>query len=136
MKLERDIFVYIEKELYDFEDTKKKFEDITQDIIHYTPPYEEIRTLEISDRTGKTALKLLTDKDIKRMEKVIYSISISLIKTGLPYREIFEDKYFKHPYKTWEELSETYGVDVSTIYRQRVKLIEKIDRRLKPYEKK
>lgn len=134
MKVRRDIFLYIEKELYDFEDTKKKFEDVTQDIIHYTPENNEIRTLDISDRVGQTVIKLLTNQDLKRMEQVIYAISISLITTKPIYREIIEEKYFKKQYITWEELAEIYSVDVTTIYRQRVKFIKNVAKRLEPLD--
>ena len=133
MKLRKSTFRYIEQEIYTHPETKVALDELTEDIILATPPYQEIRTLEPSDPTGTSASLLATNKLRMRMIDTVYAIDISFIELTPEYRDPLEDKYWKRSYLTWEDIAQLYHVERRTLYRWRSGFVADVARRLGLY---
>ena len=126
MSLKFRTFRYLEQEIYDLKDTKKRLEELRKDIIYRTVEKEEIRGTDVSDRTGKAVTRLVMDVRLKRMEEVINAVDCSLGKLDPVKRNILEEKYIRNQYLTWDEVARAWNVDTRTLYRWRSSLVEEI----------
>lgn len=133
MKLRKSTFRYIENEIYDHHETRKALEELTEDIILATPPYQEIRTQDPSDPTGKSASLLATNKIRMRMIDTVYAIEISFIELDPIQRDPLEDKYWKRSYMQWGDIAQLYNTDRTTLYRWRSCFVADVARRLGLY---
>jgi hypothetical protein len=79
MRLRRSTFYYIEKELYDYPQTKRHLKELHDNILNSTPPKHEIRSTDISDPTFYIATMLTTHKLKLRMEEIIFVIDVALV---------------------------------------------------------
>jgi len=73
-RLSKNIYRYIENEIKSYPETKKDLEHRKDDIILKVPVIQEIRGTDIGDVTANKALKISSDKQIKRMEQIIKGI--------------------------------------------------------------
>lgn len=118
-----DIKNFIEAELRDYHKTKKDLEEAKEDIASegIIPTMSHAQsgpTYKINRATESKAMKLVTNKRIKRMEDVINAIDIVLGELPEDRIELIELKYWQRPRKLtdagiWTRLS----IDRSTFYR-------------------
>lgn len=133
MKLRKSTFRYIENEIYDHPETKKALEELTEDIILATPPYQEIRSTDVHDSTFITASLLATNKIRMRMIDTVYAIDIAFITLIPEQRDVIEDKYWTRPKLGWLVVASDHYLDKSTIYRWRTEFVEDVALRLGLY---
>jgi len=126
VRLHRSTFNYIEKELYDYPQTKRHLKKLHDDILNSTPPKHEIRSTDVSNPTFYIVSMLTTHKLKLRMEEIIFVIDVAMVDTESRYREAFEDKYWERPSISWTKLSFDHDIPESTLYRLRSIFINKI----------
>jgi RinA family phage transcriptional activator len=133
MNLRKSTFRYIEQEIYNYHETKKSLDGLTDDIIYSTPPYKEVRTNDPKDITYETVALLATNKIRKRMIDTIYVIEIVFNELDPTIRDALEDKYWNKSHLTWTDVASLHHVDRRTIYRWRTALVTEIATRLGLY---
>lgn len=123
MKLQRDYFKFIEREMYNYDSYKKELEELCEDIISGRP-YELTTTISVGSIPGPTwrkTEKLLTNKVIIRMEKTINAIDRALERLGEEHRKLFNLRYQKCC--PWQEVCMELPVSRSNYFRMRKELV-------------
>lgn len=125
--MDKALFKYIEKELYDYEDTLKLIEDLEYDIrcdsgINYETERTG-QTYRISQPTEDKAINLITNKQLTRAVSTIEAIEKAKRRMGDTERQILDLKYiqqihFKRIYAVLVPMSE------KTFYNYRNRIIK------------
>jgi RinA family phage transcriptional activator len=126
MRISRNTFYYIEKELYDYKKTKEYLIELEKDIMLSTPPKYEIRSTDVSDIVFHIVTMMTTHKLKARMEQVVKVIDRLLKEMDSIVRDALSDKYWERPSKSWSRIAFDHSVDNSTLYRWRVAFVKKI----------
>lgn len=130
MKLRKSTFRYIEQEIYNYYDTKKKAEELTIDLAYSTPEQHEIRSTDISDPTFVIADILATHKERRRMIDTTQAIHSSILALDPEIYDVLNDKYWIRPYMSWVDIATVHNVGKSTLYEWRSYFVSKIAARL------
>ena len=95
--LQLEYFEYIERELFNYDETKKEIEDLREDILSEAPAVSELATTIMtgttSDSTGRKAEKLLTNKVLVRMAKTVKGIDRALSRLSESHEIFFHLRY-------------------------------------------
>jgi len=122
VKLEKAVFKYVEHELYNYQYALQEIEDLREDIIESVPFKETIPgSGHISDPTARKAVKLITNKAIKRMSDTILAIERALDRLNPDHRAIFELKHCQR--LPWQKVCEEMPVSERTYFRLRRELV-------------
>lgn len=124
MTIPRAVFRYIEHELYNYEETKKKIYELREDILEEMPvPFKEVvpGTGHISDPTARQATKLVTSTALKKMVDNVTAIDRSLDRLNDDHRQLFVLKY-QHALH-WKKVCSEMPVSDRTYFRLRRELV-------------
>jgi RinA family phage transcriptional activator len=94
--MKKEVFKYIERELYDYEDTKKAILDLKDEILH---PYKtddinkDIKGNATSSPTENTVIKIATHKQLNRMINTVRAIDKVVDKLDGELKELYILKY-------------------------------------------
>ena len=121
MKIDRAISMYIEHELYSYDDIKKELEFCREEIIEGESKPEVAVQGGIGNKTENKTIKLLSSKFIGQSKKNIKAIDRTLDLLGATYKEFFMLKYLKGLSKI-EVLVEMH-ISESTYFRYKRELI-------------
>jgi RinA family phage transcriptional activator len=128
--LRKDVFRYIEREIYDFHDTCTHLVELEDNIINRTTEKHEIRSNTVSNPTLSIATIMMTNKAIIRMNETIDAIENAFDKFSPEQRVVLQYKYWKHPFCSWESVAMKYYVDSRTVYRWRRVLVNEVANKL------
>ncbi len=125
-KLKREIFRYIEFELYQYEENKKMIEQIRDDILYqYGQPYarDGVKTQRAApgDPTGQAALKLITTSALAHAERTARAIEEALARLTGQHRAIFEKQYQEK--KPWRKICTELNICESGYFKKRRELV-------------
>jgi RinA family phage transcriptional activator len=128
--LDRATFKYIEKEIYAFEKTKKRIEEIRTEIILSTSYPQEIRTPDPKDPTGIITTRLMLDIRLQRLQFITDAIEESITIMLPEVLDVLSYKYWKYPKIQWAEVAHRFRFDEKTVYNWRREFIEDIAKEL------
>lgn len=99
MAIKREIKAYIEAELRDYHDTIKAIEEDREELILSSPVRDNVggKSYDIGDPTQAKAIKLLTNKRIRRMEQTVEAINRVLAELPEEKYRLVELKYWTRP---------------------------------------
>jgi RinA family phage transcriptional activator len=124
----RAAFRYIESELFHFHETKLEIENLRAEIMKKSG--EEMvggRSNLPGDPTGETAIALLTDRRLERMEKIVYIIETVIQQLPDDRRRLLEIRYWKKPQLlTWDGIALKMDRDRTTLIRWRNEIVNLI----------
>jgi RinA family phage transcriptional activator len=116
--LRKEIRRYIETELQDYENTKREYELVQQDIVNQSGTLDgQPRGTDISQPTERKAIKLVTNKRLAQLERTIKAIE--RVITNLPEEKfkLVRLKYWTSPQiLTDEGIAQQIGCSRSTYY--------------------
>ena len=130
MRLRQETFKQIERELYDYHDTRKRCNEIVTNIIYSSPAKYEVRGHDISDPTFDAASKIVCSKQRIRMIEIICAIDVSFMILKPKRYEVLKDKYFLQKNLTWTQIAELHTVDRKTLYNWRTVFVISIAKQL------
>lgn len=124
MKLARDIFRYVEHELYNYDSSKGEIQDMREEILLSSPcpsvtPLSS--TNSVSDTTGKKAVSLVSSRAISHMARIIKCIDGALARLNEDHLLIFELKYRQR--LPWQRVCDEIPMTRTTFFRVRRELI-------------
>ncbi len=119
--LSKNIYRYVESEIKAYPKTKKELEHRKGDIIFNAPIAQEIRGTDIGDVTANKALKIGSDKHIKRMEQIIKAIEKVYNNLGQDKKMVMNNLWTSK-YQD-KGMASKVSVDERTIRRWRVEII-------------
>lgn len=95
--LQREYFEYIERELFNYDETRREIDELREDIISEAPAVSELATSITSgtksDSTEKKAEQLLTNKVLARMIKTVKAIDRALGRLSETHEMLFHLRY-------------------------------------------
>lgn len=134
--MRREIKAYIEAELRDYHQTKKDLEEALKDVI------EENFAVKIDDVGGSPgnivsrpvevkAIKLLTNRRIKKMDEIVSAIDDVVSDLDEPKYRLIEMCYWTKPnYLKDIGIARELNIDRSTFYRWRDIILEAISEKM------
>jgi len=133
LKLKRQTFKYIEREIYDLHDTIKEIKVIEYDIIHGNdtdidspqPGRTSVRT--INDTTAIKATELAEHKRLKRMKEKVNAIL--KVYNSLPEekKRLIELYYWERPGElTWDGVAKELHIGRATAIRWRNAFVKRV----------
>jgi RinA family phage transcriptional activator len=126
----KETFQHIEREIYDYKETKKNLDQLTYDIIHSTPEMHEIRGTHISDPTYFKATQLATHILRENMYRMIYAIDLAFESIDPVKRKALQAKYWHQKHVHWTVIADEFYLERKTLYNWRQELIALIAMRL------
>ena len=121
MRLSKPVFRYIETELYNYDYTKRKLEEVKRDIIAAAPIPSAGSKTAVADPTASKAGKLLSNRTICRMEETLASIDRALQLVDDDHRTLFE-LYYRQGLR-WRKVCDTMPTSRATFFRLRDQLV-------------
>lgn len=120
MAIRREIKAYIEAEIRDYNDTLRAICEDKNEILLSSPGFDNIggTSYDIGNPTQDKAIKLMTNKRIRRMEQTCEAIG--RVVDALPEEKfrLVELKYWARPQlHTDEGIAQQIGCDRRTLYR-------------------
>lgn len=133
--MDKQIFKYIEHELYHYRDTCKQIELLREEIMNpYNPSDENIggsRSSGVSSPTEIKATRLMTDKKLRRLEEVKNAIEDVLYICDPVRRKLIELNYFKKPkLLSWDGVVEELPISKRTAFTYRNEIVQAIAEKL------
>lgn len=131
--MNRIIFRYIEKELYDYEDTKKLIEDIQSDIANDSGlNYEGEKTgktNKTSNPTENKAIKLMCNKQLNKAINTVAAIEKARLKLNEEDLRLFDLKYVQCIH--WKRIISSHmPMSESTYHRRRNRIVSLVGQEL------
>ena len=133
MKLKRQTFKYIEREIYDLHDTIKEIKVIEYDIIHgnnidsENPVPGRISARKASDTTAVKATELVEHKKLQRMKEKVNAIL--KVYNSLPEekKRLIELYYWERPGElTWDGIAKELNMGRATAIRWRNAFVKRV----------
>lgn len=118
--MKKEIKAYIEAELRNYHSSKKDLEEIKEDILHSGPNNDSmgIRGSGNGDSTGSKAIRLITNKRIKRLEQTIRAIDIVVGELDEEKYKLVQLRYWKRPRLLSDMgIAKELNIDRATLYR-------------------
>jgi RinA family phage transcriptional activator len=118
--LKRQIKVYIEAELRDYYQTKKEYEEMRDNLLNASgrPPDGMPRGGSQSDTTYQRVERLVTNRRLKYMEKVITSIENVMSELPPEKYQLVELKYWAKPQTLTDYgIAQKIGCGRATVFR-------------------
>jgi RinA family phage transcriptional activator len=94
--MKKEVFKYIERELYDYDDTLKAIKNLKEEIICTYKPTDvnaDIKGNATSSPTENTAIKIISHKQLNRMIHTINSIDKVVEKLDDDLKKLYVLKY-------------------------------------------
>lgn len=131
MKIDREVYRYIEYELLHYEDSKKELENLKMEIIEASPEPSDGQPKckgGKSDPTEQKAMKLLSNVAITKITKTINAIDRVYSTLNRDYLKFFEWNYIKRAgiVKTCREVN----ISEKTYYRWKDNIVYSVGREL------
>ena len=124
-RIPRQLYKYIEFELYNYDKTKEDVAELRGDVFVGTSPQSDLGTTiksgQTSDTTGKKAERLLTNKGIVQGSRTVNAIDRALRRLSDNHKAVFELKYRQS--FSWQRVCEEIPVAESTYFQLRRELI-------------
>lgn len=131
--MKKAVFRYVEAELYDYPYTKRDIESIREDIIESGRTLEGFLTEALrlgtipcggtpSDPTAHKAIRLLTNRRLKRMEETVAAIERVLARLPAEKKRLVELKYWDGRY-TDKGIIQQLNISERTYYRWRREIV-------------
>ena len=97
MRIDREVYRYIEHEMYHYREYKKELMEYEEEVLEGSPepPDGMPKGNGTSNPTENKALKLVTPKGYREMEKTISSIDTALNLLSERHKKIFEMVYLR-----------------------------------------
>lgn len=110
IKLYRATFLHIESELYAYHDTKKEIVRLRNEILYSTQARDENvgggRSSLPSDRTGQTAVLLMSSRKIDSLERIVEAIEWIVERLPDEKKRLIRLRYWDHSRKlTWDGIA-------------------------------
>jgi RinA family phage transcriptional activator len=118
--LKKTIKAYIEAELRDFNQTKKDLEEARDNLLNLSPgPADGMpRGTATSDPTYRGVARLMTNRRIKYMERVVGGIQLVLDELPQEKVQLVELKYWTRPQTLTDQgIAQKIGCDRTTLWR-------------------
>ena len=129
MRIDENVFKYIEHEMFNYEATKKELEQYKEDIIEGSAKPEVNESGgRTGDATSSKAIKLSSSTFILNCERTTRAIDDSLKLLGGKYTKLFNFKYLKGISKREIELE--LNISSRTYYRMRRELVSIVGQKL------
>lgn len=129
LKINKNVFKYIEHEMYCYDEIKKELELYREQIIEgENKPEVSVSGGTTGDQTANKAIKLVSSKFVLQSEKVIQAIEKTLGILGDAYKELFEYKYQKG--LPWQEVMAEMCISERTYFRMRRNLVTMVGQQL------
>lgn len=119
-------FKHIEAELYAYKDTVKEIEKLRQEILYGYKPTDEsgIRGSGISRPTEQLATRLVTNKQLRNLEEIVYAIESVYDMLDDTQKKLVSIKYFnKNNSLNWLGIAEKCNIHEQTAYKYRRMII-------------
>lgn len=120
MAIKREIKAYIESELRDYHDTLKAIEEDREEIVLSSPIRDNVggKNYDIGNPTQAKAIKLLTNKRLRRMEQTVEAINRVIEMLPEEKYRLIELKYWTRPQTLTDVgIAREIGCDRRTLYR-------------------
>lgn len=120
MALKRSIRVYIESELRDYDNTKREWEQIQDDIVRGSSCGDEsgIRGTDIGRTTESKALRLITNKRLAQLEKTMKCFERVIVSLPNEMIRLVQLKYWDCPRTLTDDgIALELHMDKRTLYR-------------------
>lgn len=120
MAIRREIKAYIEAELRDYNDTLRAISEDRNELLLSSPAYENTggTSYDVGDPTQARAVKLMTNKRIRRMEQTCKAIEAVLNALPEEKYRLVELKYWTKPQTLTDEgIAREINIDRRTLYR-------------------
>jgi len=118
----RDIFKYIEFELYNHERNKKELDETFKDFLGEKPKEGEVRPKGVaSDPTGRIVTKYLSSRRVSMMSNTIIAIERALARANDEHRQLYHLKYVQC--LPWQRVCDELPVSERTYFRLRKELV-------------
>lgn len=119
------VFKYVEYELYSYDRTLCSIRELREEIID-AAPYLEVRVSGegAGDITLAKVKRLVTDRVLARMNRVVEAVERALARLDGGYRRLFELKYRQG--LDWVQVCERMPVSERTYYRMRWRLVSMV----------
>lgn len=130
MKIDKDIYKYVNKELQRYEETKRTLEEDRAGTIDAspTPPDGQPKGNGTGNPTESKALKLITCKRLQKMEEVVNAITKIYESLSPEYRKFFDVVYIQHYGKVRACIEA--NLSEKTYYRWKDNIVEAVAREL------
>lgn len=118
--MKRQIKVYIEAELRDYHQTKKEYEEMRDNLLNASagPPDGMPRGTATGDSTYQRVERLVTNRRLKYMEKVITSIENVIGELSPEKYQLVELKYWAKPQTLTDYgIAQKIGCGRATVFR-------------------
>ena len=118
--MRKDIKAYIEAELRDYHENKKDIELLREEILEGTSVGDEsgIRGTSISNVTQNKALRLITNKRLRKLEETIRAIDNVILELDEDKYKLVELKYWTRPnYYNDTGIAHQLNIGMRTYYR-------------------
>lgn len=120
MRLKREMKAYIEAELRDYHQTKLDLIEHKDELILQSPVSDSsgVRGTNVSRPTESKAMKLITNKRIKRAEQIVRSIETVINALPEEKYRLVELRYWQQPRTLTDDgIAVELSCDRSTLYR-------------------
>jgi RinA family phage transcriptional activator len=120
MAIRREIKAYIEAELRDYNDTLRAIGDDRNELLQQSPVHDNIggSSYDIGNPTQAQAIKLMTNKRIRRMEQTCKAIETVIEALPEEKYRLVELKYWTRPQTLTDEgIAREINIDRRTLYR-------------------
>lgn len=110
---------YIEVELRDYHRSKKDLEELREEIIEGTGTADNMGIRSgISDITASKAIRLVTNKRLKKLEETVRAIDTVLAELDECKYKLVKERYWTRPKLLSDEgIAQEIGIDRATLYR-------------------
>lgn len=118
--MKKEIRAFIEAELRDYHRTKTELEELRDNLLNQSPgpPDGMPRSGETSDPTYRVAARLMTNRRIRYMERLIYGIGIVIEELPREKVQLVELKYWTRPQTLTDQgIAQKIGCDRTTLWR-------------------
>lgn len=120
-KLKREVKAYIEAEIKGYHESKQDLLELREDMINESPSFDGEsggQTYKIGRPTEMKAIRLITNKRLKRLEQTVRAIEMVLSSLPECQYRLVELKYWQRPQRyTDDGIAEQVGCSRSTLYR-------------------
>jgi len=127
--MKKELRSLIEAELRDYKQTKKELEELRDNLLNLSPsPADGMpRSGEISDPTYRGAVKLMTNRRIKYMERLIEGIELAIGEFHEEKVRLVELKYWQRPRQLTDMgIAMKLNIGKRTLYRWTDEILEAI----------
>ena len=129
MKLDKNIYKYVEHELYNYNNSKKELEDLKYEVIEFSKKSDGLpKGNNISNPTEDKVFKIIENERITYLSKIIKNIDHVLNNLDEIYRKLFKLKYIEK--NTAKYIFRELNISERTYYNYKNNIVLKVAKRL------